>query len=46
MVAEGVTTLKEAIGLKEKFGLKLPLITFLHEILFNGQNPEEMLKKI
>ena len=45
MVAEGVTTLKEVIGLKEKFGLELPLITALHEILFSGKEPQEMLEK-
>ena len=46
MVAEGVTTLKEAMGLKEKTGLKLPLITGLHEILFDGKDPKEVLKGI
>ncbi|MBT4651303.1 NAD(P)-dependent glycerol-3-phosphate dehydrogenase [Candidatus Woesearchaeota archaeon] len=46
MVAEGVTTLKEAIGLKKKFGLELPLITGLYEILFEGKDPKEVLKKL
>ena len=46
MVAEGVTTLKEAIGLKEKTGLELPLITGLYEILFYGKDPKEVLKGI
>jgi len=46
MVAEGVTTLKEAIGLKKKTGLELPLITGLYEILFDGKDPREILKKI
>jgi glycerol-3-phosphate dehydrogenase (NAD(P)+) len=46
MVAEGVTTLKEAIGLKEKTGLELPLISGLYEILFNGKDPQEVLKNI
>ncbi len=46
MVAEGVTTLKEAIGLKEKTGLELPLITGLYEILFDGKDPKEVLKGI
>jgi glycerol-3-phosphate dehydrogenase (NAD(P)+) len=46
MVAEGVTTLKEAIGLKEKTGLELPLITGLYGILFEGKDPQEVLKNI
>jgi glycerol-3-phosphate dehydrogenase (NAD(P)+) len=46
MVAEGVTTLKEAIGLKEKTGLELPLISGLYEILFEGKDPKEVLKGI
>lgn len=46
MVAEGVTTLKEAIGLKEKFGLELPLISGLYEILFEGKKVGEVLRDI
>ena len=46
MVAEGITTVKEAIKLKEKFGLELPLITGLYDILFNGKNVEAVLEKI
>ena len=43
MIAEGVTTVKEAIKLKEKFNLELPLITGLYEILFNGKDVKEVL---
>lgn len=46
MVAEGVTTLKEAIRLKGKFGLELPLISGLYEILFEGKDSQEVLKRI
>jgi glycerol-3-phosphate dehydrogenase (NAD(P)+) len=46
MVAEGVTTLKEAIGLKEKFNLDLPLVTGLYDILFNGKDVKEILRTI
>ncbi len=46
MVAEGVTNLKEAINLQEKFKLKLPLINGLYEILLEDKNPKEVLKKI
>ncbi len=46
MVAEGVTTLKHAIKLEVKYGLKLPLINGLHKILFEGKKPEEVLREI
>ena len=46
MVAEGVTTLKEAIDLKKKTKLELPLITGLYGILFDGKDPQEVLKGI
>ena len=44
MIAEGVTTVKEAIKLKEKFNLELPLITGLYDILFNHGEVKEILK--
>jgi len=46
MVAEGVNTVKSAIKLKVKFGLKLPIITGLYEILFEGKDPKEVLEGI
>jgi len=46
MVAEGVTTIKEAVKLQEKFGLSLPLINGLHGVLFEGHDPKEILTKI
>ena len=46
MIAEGVTTVKEAIKLKEKFNLELPLITGLYDILFNHGKVKEILKTI
>jgi glycerol-3-phosphate dehydrogenase (NAD(P)+) len=46
MVAEGITTLKQAVYLKEKFGLDLPLITGLHQILYEQKNPKEVLRTI
>ena len=46
MVAEGVTNLKEAIHLQEKFNLKLPLINGLYEILFEGKEAREVLKEV
>ncbi len=46
MVAEGVTAVKQAFILKEKFGLELPLITGIYQILFEGKNPREVIREI
>ncbi len=46
MVAEGVTAVKEAIHLKQKFGVELPIITGLYQILFEQKNPHDVLKGI
>ncbi len=46
MVAEGVTTIKEAIQFKEQLGLELPLIEGIHQILFEGKDVEEVLRNI
>lgn len=43
MVAEGVTTLKSAIKLKDKFNLELPLISGLYDILFGNKDADEVL---
>jgi len=45
MVAEGVNILGDVPALKEKFNLELPLITGLYQLLFEGKNPEEVLKQ-
>lgn len=45
MVAEGVNTLKTAIKLRERFALKLPLTSALHEVLFEGKDPKEIVTK-
>lgn len=46
MVAEGITTIKNAIKLKEKLGLELPLITKLYKILFEGEDVKRILEKV
>ena len=46
MVAEGVTAVKKAIGFKEKLGLRLPLIEGLYQILFDGNDVEEVLVQL
>lgn len=46
MVVEGVTAVKEAVNLQKKLGLKLPLISGLYEILFEGKEVEKVLESI
>lgn len=46
MVAEGITTVKTAVKLKERLGLELPLISGLYKILFEGEEAGEVLKRI
>ncbi len=46
MVAEGVTTLKTAVQLENKFSLKLPLINGLYQILFEGKDARRVLEEM
>jgi len=46
MVAEGVTTVKLAVKLQKKLGLKLPLIAGLYGVLFKDKKVEEVLQEI
>ena len=46
MVAEGVTTVKEVVQLEQKLKLKLPLISGLYKILFEGKKVEEILRSL
>ncbi len=45
-VSEGVVAIKNAMALKEKLGIELPIITELYDILFNGKTPQEALSRI
>ena len=46
MIAEGVVTVKLIPKLKTQFGLKLPLLTCVYDILIEGNDPKEVLKRI
>lgn len=46
MIAEGITTIKEAVKLEEKFDIKLPLIRGLYEILFENKDPKEVIHQL
>ncbi len=44
MVIEGVNALPAALKLAEKYGVEMPIITAVNDIIFNGASPEEVSK--
>lgn len=46
MVVEGVYSAKAAIGLAEKYGVQLPIIEQVNEVLFHGKKADEAVKDL
>lgn len=46
MVAEGVNTTKSTLGLAQKMGIDMPITQAVHSILFEDQNPKEVVKML
>ncbi len=46
MVAEGITTLQQAVHLSGKYKLKLPLINGLYDVLYKGKDPRKVLEEM
>lgn len=46
MVVEGVYSAKAAIGLAEKYGVQLPIIEQVNEVLFNGKSAAEVVESL
>ncbi len=44
MVAEGVNTTKAAFILSKKLGIELPITTAIHDVLFEGKNPQKAVE--
>lgn len=44
MVAEGITTLNSVPILQEKYGLKLPILSGLYQVMFAGKSVKEVLE--
>ncbi|MBU0702141.1 NAD(P)H-dependent glycerol-3-phosphate dehydrogenase [bacterium] len=44
MVAEGVNTTKAAFILSKKLGVELPITTAIHDVLFEGMNPQKAVE--
>ncbi|MEK7274772.1 MAG: NAD(P)H-dependent glycerol-3-phosphate dehydrogenase, partial [Candidatus Desantisbacteria bacterium] len=44
MVAEGVNTTKAAFILSKKLGVELPITTAIHDVLFEGKNPQKAVE--
>ncbi len=46
MVAEGVATAKSAREIEKKFGIELPIITAVHNVLFEGIDPNRAMREL
>lgn len=46
MVVEGVYSAKAAMGLAEKYGVQLPIIEQVNQVLFEGKSPAEGVKEL
>jgi len=46
MVAEGVNTTKSTLGLSQKMGIDMPITNAVHSILFEDQDPKEVVKML
>ncbi len=46
MVAEGVATARSALSLEKKYSVELPIITAVHEVLFEGRNPHDATEEL
>ena len=46
MVVEGVYSARSALGLAKKFGVELPIIEQVNQILFEGKNPKEAVNTL
>ena len=46
MVVEGVYSAKAAVKLGEKYGVSLPIINKVSEVLFDGKDPKEAVNEL
>ena len=46
MVVEGVYSTKAAVKLGEKYGVSLPIIGKVNEVLFEGKDPKEAVNEL
>ena len=46
MVVEGVNALPAAIRLCEKYGMEMPLIRAVQEVILNGADPKEIVQNL
>ncbi len=46
MVVEGVYSTKSAIELAQKYGVELPIIEQVNQVLFEGKNPKEAVSEL
>lgn len=46
MVVEGVYSTKAAVALGEKYGISMPIVNAVNDVLFNGKAPEEAVNEL
>ena len=46
MVVEGMNALPAAMGLSEKYGVELPIISAVNDIVNNNANPESVVEQL
>ena len=46
MVAEGVRTTRAAVDMGKKLGVELPIITSIHQVLFEHKDPREAINEL
>ena len=46
MVVEGMNALPSALGLAEKYGVELPIISAVNDIVNNNADPSEVVEKL
>ena len=46
MVVEGVYSTKAAVKLGQKYGVPLPIINKVNEVLFEGKDPKEAVNEL
>ena len=46
MVVEGVYSTKAAVALGEKYGISMPIVNAVNDVLFNGKAPKEAVNEL
>ncbi|RMH32713.1 MAG: NAD(P)-dependent glycerol-3-phosphate dehydrogenase [Nitrospirae bacterium] len=45
-VAEGIRTTRAAVGLARRYGIDMPIVQSVYDVLFNGRNPRDAVSQL